>query len=346
VRHADCLRLTLGLLLAAVAAGCGSDTTTKPPPGPGAGSDAAPVVPGAEAGPPSTDTLPPPTDGPPPADTSPSDTRPGDAGVDKGTPPDMGGSGGEVGPAGACGDIMPAPGMVPFESIKRLATTNTEVRVLVYGQSDSMMPWWSQVRDWLKAQYPKGNLVMEQHAKGACASQCLIGREAWLIDKQTFNRVPGDVFAFKPDLIIFQVYGRHDDFDTLVKGFKTGCMAFDDHPSATAHCKAGMRFPDYKTPEILLQTYRRPDDMNFTGPLPMEPPIPDGLYDTWMSRIWIPAVAKRYGAVLNPIWELYWDYMQANHLKAADLLPDGENFTDAGNKLMARLTERHLCYVP
>jgi len=249
-------------------------------------------------------------------------------------------------PAAACGDIMPAPGIAPFEAIKRLATSTTEVRILVWGQSDSMQPWWSQVRDWLKAQYPKGNLVMAQDARGGCASQCLIGREQWFIDKQTVNRTPGDVFAFKPDLILFSVYGRHDDFDTLVKSFRDGCMAFDSHESATAHCKASARYPDYKPAEVLLQTYRRPDDMNFTGPLPMEPPIPDGLYDTWMSRVWIPAVAKRYGAVLEPVWEQWWDYLQAHHLKAADLLPDGENLTDEGNKLMARLTERHLCYVP
>src|SRR5206468_910139 len=116
----------------AVAAGCGSDTT-KPPIGQAPGSDAAPVVPGAEAGPPPTDTLPPPAPdgGPPPADVRPADTRPGDGGADTKPSPDMGGGGGEVGPAGACGDIMPAPGIAPFESIKRLATTNTEVRVLV-----------------------------------------------------------------------------------------------------------------------------------------------------------------------------------------------------------------------
>jgi hypothetical protein len=339
----DSVRVTMSLLLLATA-GCGSETN-RPQDGSG-GNGGHDVAPGAEAGPAADGGLPPGDAAPAPGDAAPDDARPSDARPADAMPGPDGGGGGEVGPALACGDIMPAPGIAPFESIKRLATTNTEVRVLVWGQSDSMQPWWTQVRDWLKAQYPQGNLVMEQHAKGACASQCLIGREQWIIDHQTFNRTPGDVLAFKPDLIIFSVYGRHDDFDTLVKSFRDGCTAFDDHPSATARCKAGMRYPDYKPAEILLQSYRRPDDMNFTGPLPMEPPIPDGLYDTWMSRVWIPAVAKRYGAVMEPVWEQWWDYLQAKHLKAADLLPDGENLTDEGNKLMARLTERHLCYVP
>jgi hypothetical protein len=250
-------------------------------------------------------------------------------------------------PAGtSCGNIMPS-GQPVFEAIKRLATTTSEVRILVYGQSNSEMPWWQQVRDWLKVQYPHGNLVMEEHARGACTSQCLIGRDPWGIDHKTVNRVPDDVFAWNPDLIIFSVYGRHDDFETLVKGFKVGCSAFDDHPSPTAHCPANARHPEYKGAELMLQTYYREDDSNNTSPLPMLPPLPDNSqWDRWMATVWIPAIAKKYDAVLQPLWEQWGDYLQMNHLKASDLLPDGEHLTDAGNELMARLAERYLCYVP
>jgi hypothetical protein len=245
-----------------------------------------------------------------------------------------------------CGDILPVPGVQPFEAIKRLATGNGEVRILVYGQSNQEQPWWQMVRDWLKAQYPRGNLVMEQHAHGACTAECLIGRGPWIIDHQTFNRVPSDVFAWKPDLILFSVFGRNDDFETLVKSFKVGCAAFDDHPAPTAHCKPGARFPDYKPAELLLQTYWLDQDNNDTTPLPALPPIPDGQYDRWMATVWIPAVGKRSGAPVVPLWEQWTEYLRANHLKAKDLVPDGEHLTDAGNRLVARMTEPYLCYVP
>jgi hypothetical protein len=300
----------LWLLLPLAACGPNDNRVGTPPPG----TDGAPATPPARG----------------------TDSAPAPPQLDGSVPP---------GNATRCGDIMPEPGLIPFEAVKRLATTSSEVRILVYGQSNSEQPWWTLVRDWLKAQYPKSNLVMEEHARGGCSTQCLIGRDPWLIDHQTVNRVPDDVFAWKPDLIIFSAYGRHDDFDTLVKGFATGCSAFDDHPSPTAHCRAPALHPDYKPAEILLQTYWPDVDINDTRALPMLPPIPDDQYDRWMAQIWIPAVGKRYSAPVQPLWERWGAYLRANNLKVADLLPDGENLTDAGNKLMARMTESFLCYL-
>jgi hypothetical protein len=217
------------------------------------------------------------------------------------------------------------------------------VRILVYGQSNSEQPWWQMVRAWLEAQYPNGHLVMEEHARGGCSAQCLIGREPWFLDGQTRNRVPEDVFAWKPDLIIFSVYGRHDDFETLVRGFRNGCSAFADHEVATARCRGDASYPDYRPAELLLQSYYRDDDRPDSGALPALPPIPEGHYDAWMARVWIPGVARKYGAVWQPLWEQWGDHLEAHHLRAADLLPDGENLTEAGNALMARLVEAFLC---
>jgi hypothetical protein len=254
--------------------------------------------------------------------------------------------------ASACATAPPRPPALPCvaaarppEAIRRLATTGEEVRILVYGQSVSDQPWWLMVRDWLRAQYPRGNLVMEQHARGGCAAQCLIGRDPWFIDHRTVNRVPGDVFAWRPDLIIFNVYGRHDDYDTLIAGFRQGCAAFDDHPAATARCPAAERHPDYRPAEVLLQTYNWMEDQHLAV-LPPLPPIPDGEWDHWMATVWIPGVARKHGVFLARIWEPWGEYLQANHLPARALIPDGEYLTDAGNQLMARLTEAALCYVP
>jgi hypothetical protein len=241
--------------------------------------------------------------------------------------------------AGACGDIVPAH-PAPA-AIRRLATTSDEVRILVYGQSVSDQPWWLMVRDWLKVQYPRGHLVMEQHARGGCAAQCLIGRDPWIVDHQTYNRVPQDVFAWRPDLIIFNVYGRHDDYETLIAGFRQGCTAFAAHPSPSARCPPDA--PAYRPAEVVLQTYYRDGD-DHLATLPALPPIPDGEWDHWMATVWIPAVARRQGATLARIWEPWGEYLQAHHRQARSLIPDGEHLTEEGNRLLARLTERSLCH--
>jgi hypothetical protein len=239
------------------------------------------------------------------------------------------------------------PGQPPLAAVRRLATTGEEVRILVYGQAISDLGWWQQVRDWLRAQYPKGNLVMEDHARTGCSAQCLIGREAWVSDGAAVNRVPADVLAWRPDLIIFAAYGRHDDYEDLVAAFKDGCPAFDGHPAATAHCQADERHAEYRGAEVLLQTYHRPRTLDDATPLPMLPPIPDGQWDRWMSTVWIPAVAARRGAQVAPIWVLWSDYLRAHAAPAADFLSDdGEHLNARGNDLMARLTERSLCYQP
>jgi hypothetical protein len=247
--------------------------------------------------------------------------------------------------ATSCGDIVREPGRPPLEAIERLATTSDEVRILVYGQAISDGGWWQQVRDWLRAQYPKGNLVMEHHAHGGCASQCLIGREPSPLNGTTLNRVPEDVFAWRPDLVIFDAYGRHDDYETLVTALKTGCAAFDDHPVAAAHCQPDARYPAYHGAEVLLQTYHRSQDGDDATPLPELPPIPDGQWDRWMATVWIPAVAARQGVAVAPIWSLWGEYLRTSKMKAAELLADGDNLNAAGNALMARLTERSLCTV-
>jgi hypothetical protein len=335
-------------LLALLAAGCASATMKKPANPDGAETPAADASSAADK----AGSAGPGQDGPaaavadtgeadkaPPAADGPAAERPG-AGPDGPAAPEA--------PAAptTCGDIVPEPGHPPFDAIKRLATTSDEVRILVYGQSISEQVWWQQVRDWLKQQYPKGKLVMEMHAHGGCPSQCLLGRDPWGIDHLTFNRIPPDVFAWNPDLIIFHVTGRHDDYETIIKSFKQGCSAFDDHPAATAHCKADARYPSYKPAEVLVQTYHRVNDTDYQGPLPALPPIPLGQWDYWMSTVWIPGVARAQGAGVARIWQPWWDYLQANKLKASALLVDDVHLNDAGNKLMADLTKRSLCYIP
>jgi hypothetical protein len=234
-------------------------------------------------------------------------------------------------------DLMPATNHPPLEAIKKLATTHDEVRILVYGQSISAQEWWLAVEDWLHQTYPEGNLVMENHARGACSSECLVGRESWA-DSKTENRLPGDVFAWHPDLVLFHVYGGDEDYAYVVKGFAEGCSAFDDHPAATAHCRPDQQVPDYQKREVLLQTDHR---QTWSYPL-----TPDGENGRIHDEEVIPGLARQYGFAYADIWHEWADYLDTHGRDPEAFLADGLHLNDQGNALMAALIERDLCYRP
>jgi len=153
-------------------------------------------------------------------------------------------------------------GHPPFAAIERLATTREEVRILVYGQSISEQAWWSKTKAWLQQTYPGKKLVMEEHARGGCSSQCLIGHARWFLDDMQYNRLPEDVFAWKPDLIIFHVYGDHIDYGYIMRAFKEGCDAFENYRSSDnmmvpqVRCTAAQRqmAQGYEPAEVLVQS--------------------------------------------------------------------------------------------
>lgn len=213
-----------------------------------------------------------------------------------------------------CGNIKPIAGHVPFQAIKRLRAGET-VRVLVYGQSISEQIWWEEVRAFLQTTYPAGKLVMENHARGGCSSQCLTGESPWFLDNTQVNRLPGDVYAWNPDLILFHVYGSHTSYETIVKGFKERTKA-----------------------EVLLQTdHRTKDNPN------------DSTGERWsqtMSTMHIPLYATRYEFSLARIWEAWGAHLLQSKLPAKNFLADDVHLNDAGNALMASFIKPYLCYNP
>jgi hypothetical protein len=244
-------------------------------------------------------------------------------------------------PAGAmrCGDIVAATNHPTFAAIKKLATTHDEVRIAVWGQSISTQDWWWQVRDWLRTTYPGGNLVMETHARGSCSSECLVGREGWFTDGVTENREPGDIHAFHPDLVLFNVYGGEDDYAYLVKGFAQGCSAFDDHPIDTAHCRPDQIVADYQKPEVLLQTdHRLPSNYPVIGPADE--------FQRVHNEMFIQDQATKYGFAVGDVWKGWGAYLDSHGGDPSAFLEDGLHLNDAGNRLMASLIERDLCYQP
>jgi len=239
---------------------------------------------------------------------------------------------------GMCGDVAPATNHEPFAAIRRLATTHDEVRILVWGQSISAQDWWLEVRDWLRTTYPDGNLVMENHSRGACSSECLVGRYDWFTDGVTENRLPGDVYAWHPDLILFNVYGSDDDYAYVIKGFAQGCRAFDDHPASTAHCRPDQIVADHRKPEVLLQTDHR---------LPSNFPItPEEEFQRYHNEELIPMLASTYGFAVGDIWRGWGAYLEAHGDRPSEYLEDGLHLNERGNALMASLIKRDLCYRP
>jgi len=100
------------------------------------------------------------------------------------------------------------------------------VRILVYGQSISEQAWHLEVRDALIARFPDANIVWANHARGGCASDCLI------------NYVQQDVNDWDPDLVIFHVYGSHIYYEQIIAsmrsnvnpgGFNTEVLITNDH---------------------------------------------------------------------------------------------------------------------
>jgi hypothetical protein len=253
--------------------------------------------------------------------------------------------------AGDCGDVVAAEHPA-FAAIKRLASTREEVRVLVYGQSISMQAWWSKTQRWLQQTYPDGKLVMENHAHGGCSSQCLIGHEAYYLDKSQYNRLPEDVFAWKPDLIIFHVYGDSVDYGFIMQAFSEGCAAFDDYRTydgkdvPQVHCTEAQRAlsAGYTKPEVLVQN----DFVISATPMDCPArPTPDQ-WDCYMNDVVIPENVSRYMYRLQDNFRGFPGYIAAHGLDPrALIMADDTHLTEpAGTDVMFALTVPHLCYKP
>ncbi len=104
------------------------------------------------------------------------------------------------------------------------------VRLLFYGQSISEQVWHLEVDADLRARFPSANIIMENRARGGCASDCLVGY------------VDDDVFTFNPDLVIFHVYGANAQYEQIIimmrnhvnpDGSKPEVLIHNDHYTGT-----------------------------------------------------------------------------------------------------------------
>ncbi len=91
----------------------------------------------------------------------------------------------------------------------RLLATSTpqhrhRVKILFYGQSITEQEWSREVARDLRARFPHADLVIENRAIGGFSSQVLV------------NTAEHDLYAFYPDLLIFQVYGANQQYEEII----------------------------------------------------------------------------------------------------------------------------------
>ena len=79
------------------------------------------------------------------------------------------------------------------------------VRILFYGQSITVQPWWKLVEADLRRRFPNTDLECANLALGGFASQLLVRTAEY------------DLYPFYPDLLIFHVYGHHVRYEDIIR---------------------------------------------------------------------------------------------------------------------------------
>lgn len=189
-------------------------------------------------------------------------------------------------------------------------TDRKTVRVLFYGQSITQQSWWKEVDHYLRTTYTNANLIIENRALGGHASQLLV------------KTAEADLYPFQPDLLLFQVYGSHIEYENIIRRVRERTCA-----------------------DILLQTDHITSDASLTeetDPAKLTP----AQWDPWMNHVFLPATAAKYGACRADIHELWKTYLKDQRLKASDLLRDGVHLNAQGEWLMADLLKSYLAPLP
>jgi lysophospholipase L1-like esterase len=180
------------------------------------------------------------------------------------------------------------------------------VRVLFYGQSITEQAWAKAVAADLKARFPHADLTVENRAIGGHSSQKLV------------RTAEADLYPFRPDLVIFHVYGAHDDYERIVRNIRERTCA--DVLQQTDHLNAK-------------------DDVDEpTDPAALSPKA----WNPWMNAVHLPAVSRRYGTELADVRGLWKQYLRDHGLKPAALLRDNVHLNGHGEYLMAEVVKAYL----
>ncbi len=193
-----------------------------------------------------------------------------------------------------------------------LATSTPErrntVRILFYGQSITEQSWSQEVAADLKRRFPNANLVIENRALGGFSSQRLV------------KTAETDLYSFYPDLMIFHVFGAHNDYEDIIR-----------------------RARERTTTEVLIQTDHVTQDTDLSEETDPANIRPDGkMWNSFMNYAHLPTVARKYGCGIMDQRSLWKQYLRDYNLHAPQLLKDGVHLNDWGNYLMAEFTKAYL----
>ena len=195
-----------------------------------------------------------------------------------------------------------------------LATSTPEhrntVRVLFYGQSITEQDWWKIVADDLKHRFPNANLIIENRALGGYASQLLV------------KTAETDLYPFYPDLLIFYVYGAHDQYENIIR-----------------------RTRERTTAEILIQTdHATADDQQNEETDPAKIQISGKVWNSFMNYKFLPGIVTKYECGMVDQRNLWKQYLKDQNISAPKLLRDGVHLNAHGCYLMAEFAKAYLIH--
>jgi len=186
------------------------------------------------------------------------------------------------------------------------------VRVLFYGQSISAQEWTTTVAERLRRRYPMADLVIENRAILGFTAEYLV------------HTAEADLYPFYPDLVIFHDYGQEADFEAIVRRLRERTTA--DVLIATDHVAP-------------LIGERMDEEADLAKVKP-------SLFGPWRNRIFLPRVAKQYGAELADVRTLWKRYLADYKLSPSALLYDDLHLNAHGNYLMGEVIDAHLRHRP
>lgn len=218
--------------------------------------------------------------------------------------------------------LRPVPTFAPEpEQLARLQRTLTVLnsatpaqrhrfRIIVYGQSISLQPWWVTVATELRKRFPNVDFAIENRA--------IAGFEA----EELIETVVPDVIDARPDLVILHSYGFEAGMERLLRKLHDGTTA-----------------------DVMIQR-----DHPLLSVDLVEPTDPESLTEAnwWAYRnyVWLPRQCTRYGFCLADIRGFFKGYIGANRLRVNDLLTDATHPNTEGNLLIAEAILRYLTAPP
>jgi len=175
------------------------------------------------------------------------------------------------------------------------------VRVMFYGQSITIYPWWREVAEGLRSAYPHVHFEFSNLAiSGFMADRLALTAEQ-------------DVIPAQPDLVILHAYGEEPAFDDLLARIRTGSTA--DVLVQSDHPLTYWELVEETDPSRLV----------------------NGATNTWEYRNYVslPRVTSRHGFCLADVRGYWKQYCRLRDRPARSLLADATHPNEEGNHVMA-----------